>query len=394
VFSQAFINLDGRLFENAQVLGMKPFRRFFDIVLPLMRYAVFSAFVVCFTMIFTDYGIPLSVGGTYTILATQFYKNVIGLLDFSAGAIYGILILLPAAVLYIFDILYFGKKQHTSKTNRINVRTGRFHPIQIAIFSFISIVIAIVIAIVVVAPFIRAWPYDKSMTFVHFQKIMHAGMLSRLIFNSVVMSLCTGIFGALISLIAGYIYVRDQNGLMAGKKLMHGLYMTALAVPGLALGLSYALFFKGTFMYNTLMIMVIVNIIHFIGSPYMMAVSHFKLLNPNLEAICRTLGGNVLNVLVDVIIPNSKKMLLDVFVYFFTNTMVTISAISLLYSAQRMTLSLQITAFNGQGMWESALAVSLIILCINIIAKIWQNLRPDIDKPKEVHTRHDVLVEQ
>lgn len=377
VFSQAFVNLDGRLFENALVLGVRPLRRFFGIVLPLTRYAIFSAFVICFTMIFTDYGIPLSVGGTYPILPIQFYKNVVGLLDFSTGAIYGILILLPSVILYFCDILYFSKKQHTSKANVIAVKSGRFHPLQIAFFTFGCFVIAVVIAIVAVTPFIRSWPYDTSLTFGHFQRIMHAGMLRRLVTNSVLISLGTGLLGTLISLFAGYMYVRDPNGLKTGKKIMHGTYMTSLAIPGLALGLSYALFFRGTFIYNTIAIMIFVNITHFLGSPYMMAVSHFKLLNPNLEAICRTLGGNFLNVLVDVIVPNSKKLILDVFVYFFTNTMVTISAISMLYNSRNMTLSLQITAYNGQGMLESALAISLIILIINVCMKALQTFRLD-----------------
>ena len=377
VFSQAFINLDGRLFENAQVLGVKPFRRFFSIVLPLMRYAVFSAFVVCFTMIFTDYGVPLSVGGTYPILPLQFYKNVIGLLDFSTGAIYGILILLPTVILYFFDIFYFSRKQHTSKTNVIEVRTGRFHPAQVVFFAAGCMIISVVVAIVIITPFIRAWPYDTSLTLAHFERFAKAGALRRLIANSVIISLATGLFGSVVSLFAGYMYVRDPNGLKPGKQLMHGLYMTALAIPGLALGLSYALFFRRTFFYNTIALMVIVNVIHFLGSPYMMAVSHFKMLNPNLEAICRTLGGNYFHVFIDVIIPNSKKMLLDIFVYFFTNTMVTISAISMLYSSRSMTLSLQITAYNGQGMLESALAVSLIILLINVCMKALQSFKLD-----------------
>ena len=67
-------------------------------------------------------------------------------------------------------------------------------------------------------------------------------------------------------------------------------------------------------------------------------------------------------------------MLRDVFVYFFTNTMITISAVSLLYHTKTMTLALQITAYNDQGMWESAVAVSLVILLINIVAKLAQVL--------------------
>ena len=377
VFSQSFINLDGRLFENAQVLGVKPFRRFFGIVLPMMRYTIFSAFVVCFTMIFTDYGIPLSVGGTYPILPLQFYKNVIGLLDFPKGAIYSVLILLPAVLLYLVDVFYFSKKQTASSHNIRKVDSGRFHPLQVVFFVFLTAIILIVMLVIVVAPFVKAWPYDATFTLQHFRRIIQVDALGKLIVNSIVIALCTGIAGTLVTLFAGYMYTRDPYGLKFSKKLMHGLYMIALAVPGLALGLSFALFFKGSFIYNTLGIMIIVNIIHFLGSPYMMTISHFKLLNPNLEAICRTLGGNFWNVMMDVIIPNSKKMLTDVFVYFFTNTMVTISAISLLYSADHMTLALQITAYNDQGNWESAVAISLVILVVNIVAKALQSFRRD-----------------
>ena len=109
VLSQALINLDGRLFETAAMLGVRPLRRFFDITLPIMKYALFSAFAVCFTMIFTDYGIPLSVGGTYSIIPLLFYKNVIGMLDFAKGAIYSTMILIPAVIVYLLDILYFSK---------------------------------------------------------------------------------------------------------------------------------------------------------------------------------------------------------------------------------------------------------------------------------------------
>ena len=91
--------------------------------------------------------------------------------------------------------------------------------------------------------------------------------------------------------------------------------------------------------------------------------------------MCYTLGGSSLRVLLDVIIPNSRRMLLDVFVYFFTNTMVTISAVSLLYNARLTTLALQITAYSDQGMWESAVAISLVILLINTAMKAWQSFR-------------------
>ena len=129
-----------------------------------MKYSVFSAFAVVFTMVFTDYGIPLSVGGTYSILPLLFYKNVIGMLDFSKGTIYSTIILVPAAVVYLLDICYFSKKQAQSAHNLRPVKSGPFHPIQKLFFGVISLIIAIPIVIIIAAPFIEGWPYDLTFT--------------------------------------------------------------------------------------------------------------------------------------------------------------------------------------------------------------------------------------
>jgi iron(III) transport system permease protein len=375
VLSQGFANLDGRLYENAIILGVRPLRRMVEIVFPVMKYAVFSAYSVCFTMIFTDYGIPLSVGGTYAILPILFYKNVVGMLNFSRGAVYSAMILVPAIIVYLLDIFYFSKRQVSSRHNIIPVNSGPFHILQKVAFGFMTLCIVTPIVLIIIAPFVQAWPYDLTLTVSHFARIIRVGRLGQLVTNSVTIALLTGLFGTILAFVAGYMYIRNQDGFFAAKRFTHGLYMISLAIPGLALGLGFALFFRGTPIYGTMAIMITVNVMHFFGSPYMMVLSHFKLLNPNLESICYTLGGNRLHVLKDVILPNSYKMLLDVFVYFFTNTMITISAVSLLYSHKTMTLALQITAYNDQGTWESAVAISLVILGINMGMRLLQNLR-------------------
>lgn len=374
VFSQAFISLDGRMFDNTKVLGVRPTRRFFDITLPMTKYAIFSAFTVCFTMIFTDYGVPLSVGGTYPILPILFYKNVVGLLNFSSGAIYSVMLLIPAVIVYVLEVFWFGKKQASTKRTTL-LDTGRYAPVQRAIFIFITAAIAMCIVVITAVPFVKNWPYDLSLTTQYFALITKNGKLLKLLRNSLLIAFGTGLAGTVLTFAAGYLYVRDKNNNHRFKKLVHGLYTATLAIPGLALGLAFALFFKGTFLYNTLAILIVVNVMHFFGSPYMMTISHFKLMDPNLEDICRSLGASALRTLVDVIIPSSKKLLTDVFVYFFTNTMITISAVSMLYNSRTMTMAVQITAYSDQGSWESAVSVSLVILVINVAMKLWQSRR-------------------
>ena len=377
LMSQAFANIDARYLEAAQTLGASRFSQFKDIELPIMKYAVFSSFMVSFTMIFTDYGISVSVGGNFATLPLLFYKKVIGLLDFSRGAIFGIFILVPAMGIYLLDVLYFNKKRASSAQNIRPVPVSRMNILQKTGMVAITLMIVIPLIVVCIAPFIKGWPYEPTLTFDHFSRILKSGKLGQLIWNSVIISFLSGLFGMALAFISGYIHVRAKGGFGPLKKAIHGLYMVSLAVPGLALGLAYALFFKGTPLYNTAAILVIVNIVHFFGSPYMMFVSHFKLLNPNLEDTCRSLGGKWYHIIRDVILPNSRRVVLDTFVYVFTNSMITISAVSMLFSSKTMLLSLQITTFNDQSAMESAIAVSLVIFVINAIAKLLQSIRTD-----------------
>lgn len=380
VFSQAFITLDVRLYENARILGVKPARRFYDILLPMTRYAVFSAFTVCFTMIFTDYGVPLSVGGSYPILPILFYKNVVGLLDFSSGAIYSVFMLIPAVIVFVLDVMVFSKRQASTKSTTL-LDTGKFLTLQKLFFVFLTLVIVVCLSVILFMPFVSNWPYSLTPTLKHFKLINNNGKLIKLLGNSLLISFGTAAFGTLLSFSKGYLYVRDQNNNTLLKKVAHGLYTATLAIPGLALGLGFVMFFKGSFLYGTIALLIVVNIIHFFGSPYMMTISHFKLLDPNFESVCRSLGASYLRMLADVIIPCSKKLLTDVFVYFFTNTMITISAVSMLYNSRTMTLAVQITAFSDQGSWESAVSVSLVILLVNVMMKIVQEKflsKPDI----------------
>jgi len=374
LLSQAFANIDNRYLEAAKTIGASSFRQFTNIVLPISKYAVFSAFTVCFTVILTDYGIPVTVGGRFTTLSVLFYRQVIGLADFPRGAIFSTFILVPAITIFLLDIFYFNKKQLSSGQNKRSVPRSCMNPTQT--LGFLSVILIIVIPLIVVclAPFVKGWPYEPSFTTDHFTRIFRTGRITQLMWSSVSIALVSGVLGTILSFISGYIYVRIKSGWGLFKKITHGLFMITLAIPGLAMGLGFALFFRGTLIYNTAVILVIVNIMHFVGSPYMMAVNHFKLLNPNLEDICRSLGGKWYHNIIDVILPNSKRVLLDSFVYLFTNSMITISAVSMLVSARTGLMSLRITTYNNQGDWESAIAVSLLIFAINVVVKLWQTM--------------------
>ncbi|MBR3960929.1 MAG: ABC transporter permease subunit, partial [Clostridia bacterium] len=60
---------DGSPYEAAQVLGVPKWRQFTGITLPYLRKPLISVVFAVFSLIITDYGVPLMVGGKYTTIA-------------------------------------------------------------------------------------------------------------------------------------------------------------------------------------------------------------------------------------------------------------------------------------------------------------------------------------
>ena len=53
----------------------------------------------------TDYGVPLMVGGKTTTLPVLMYQEVIGLLNYDTGVAIGFVLLIPAIVAFLIDVL-------------------------------------------------------------------------------------------------------------------------------------------------------------------------------------------------------------------------------------------------------------------------------------------------
>ncbi len=65
---------DGSPYEAASVLGIPRSNQFFSITFPYLRKPLISVIFAVFTMIFTDYGVPLMIGGRYVTLPVLIRK--------------------------------------------------------------------------------------------------------------------------------------------------------------------------------------------------------------------------------------------------------------------------------------------------------------------------------
>ena len=365
MLDDGFNYIDNTMYDTAKVLGMNNWQTFKKVTMCYMRKPLLSSIFAVFTLIFTDYGVPLAVGGKYITLPVFLYKEVIGLLDFSKGTMIGLFLLIPAFVSFIFD--NFTKDySYGNFEKKYFIEKNKIRDIVFTVFVYLVIIfIFMIIGSFIYYAFIDNYVLNRVFSLRHFTYVLDNN-LGMYIFNSVFIALLVSIFGTIIAYVSAYYTARIKTKI---SKVAHVLTIISLAIPGIVLGLSYTISYHNSFIYNTYIILVLVNIIHFIASPYLMAYNALEKVNPNYEVVAKTCNISNLRIIIDVIVPCTKSTIREMFSYFFVNSMITISAVAFLFNTSTMPLSLLINTYEDNLMLGEAAIISLIILIFNVIVK-------------------------
>lgn len=365
MLDDGFNYIDETLYDSARVLGLNKWQTFKKVTLCYLKKPILSTIFAVFTLIFTDYGVPLSVGGKFLTLPVFLYKEVIGLLDFSKGTMIGLFLLVPAVISFLFDTL---SKNYASgdfsKKKKISEKKPRDTICTIFVYLILICIFAIIGSFVYYA-FIDNFILNKTPSLKHFEYIINNN-IGKYIFNSLIIALSVSIIGTIIAYLTAYVTARIKG--ITGH-IIHIITISSLAIPGIVLGLSFLISFKETPIYNTYLILILVNIIHFIASPYLMAYNALEKTNQNYEIVAKTCHISTFAIIKDVIIPCTKNTIYEMFAYFFVNSMITISAITFLFNTSTMPLSLLINNYQDNLMLSEAAIISLIILFFNCLVK-------------------------
>ncbi len=365
MLDDGFNYIDNSMYDTAKVLGLNKWQTFKKVTMCYLKKPLLSTVFAVFTLIFTDYGVPLAVGGKFLTLPVFLYKEVIGLLDFSKGTMIGLFLLIPAFVSFLFDNF---TKDYTSSTVSKEYKVTQNKKRDIILTAFVYLVLGFIMVLLgsfVYYAFINNYTLDKSFSLTHFNYVFANG-IGNYIFNSLLISILVAIIGTIISYSTAYVTARIKG---KGSKIVHIFAILSLAIPGIVLGLSYTIGFKNSFIYNTFAILVLVNIIHFFASPYLMAYNALQKVNINFEAVAKTCNISLFKLVKDIIIPCTKKTIREMLSYFFVNSMITISAVTFLFNVDTMPLALLINNYEGTMMLGEAAIVSLVILFFNLIMK-------------------------
>ncbi len=354
-------------YAAAKVLGIPERKQFTALTLPFLKKPLISVFFATFTLIVTDYGVPLSVGGQFKTLPVVLYEEAVGQLNYSVGSIIGLVLMVPAVIAFLIDLLNKDTSKGSSVAQSFNIENNKSRDtIAYVICSLVTLFTLMIFVSFGVQAFATRYPSNMAFTFDNFTKTFAKGGLTYLL-NSLIIALLTSIIGVTASFVLAYATARIKTSF---SKAIHLLTIISLAIPGLVLGLSYVIVFKSTFFYGTIIILIMVNTIHFIASPYLMMYNALGKVHDNLEEVGSIMKIPRGKIIANVIIPQCKYTLIEMFSYFFVNSMMTISAVSFLANMDNKPLSLLINQFEDYGMMECAAVVAIMIFAVNFTLKI------------------------
>ncbi|HEH6679817.1 putative 2-aminoethylphosphonate ABC transporter permease subunit [Clostridioides difficile] len=387
-FPQAFLILsvalsmaDYRLYEAADSLGASEFKKFFKITIPGIKYSLVSSFFVSFILAFTDFGAAKIVGGNYNVLATDIYKQVVGQFNIPMGATVSMVMLIPVLIAFTVDKIA-SKKQGmtiTAKSMPYKIKENKFRDrVFLIACSFITLLIFILIFVSVIGSVIKLWPYDLSFTMEHYTFKGISGNGIKTYLSSLKISILTAIFRTIFVFFSAYM-IEKVDKFPRLRQISYFLSMIPMALPGLALGISYITFFNSAsnplnFLYGSTTIMVIANIVHFYSVCFITSNSSLKMLDREYELVAKSINIPFYKVFFYVTLPMSITSILEVAVYYFVNSMVTVSALIFLYIPQTQTASISILKLEEIGYIGPSAAMAVLVFLTNIIVKLLYEL--------------------
>ncbi len=384
IFPQALVILttalsltDARLYEAAQALRTSHIRTFLTVTLPSVKYGLISAIFVCFILAFTDFGVPKVVGGDFNVLATDIYKQVIGQQNFSMGATISVFLLLPTIFAFVVDRIIQRRKTALVSAKAVPLQPKPNKLLDGIMFGFCSLVvlfILVVLGTIIFASLVNVWPYNFSLSWKHYNFSNVGGGGYNAYWNSIVMALYTAIFGTIIVFIGAYL-VEKGKGMKWLRYANYFLSTIPLALPGLVLGLAYVFFFNNpqnpfNGIYGTLWILIICNIIHFYTVCFLTANTALKQIDPEFESVSASMAVPFYKTFWRVTVPLCIPAILEIGIYYFVNTMVTVSAIIFLYPANIPLAAVAIVNMDDAGDIAPAAAMSTLIVLTSILVRV------------------------
>jgi iron(III) transport system permease protein len=263
------------------------------------------------------------------VLATEIYSQVIGMNNFAAAATMSVVLIVPCLVAYVANVYWVGTRSYVTVTAGARTVLRPTPPLlRWPLFlasGLLALFIAVIYGLIPLGSFVRLWGSDWSLSLTHYT-FRSTAEGAWPIWNSVKLAVTAGLVGTLMALVTAYVVERKRP---PARRLIEGLSLLPAALPGTVIGVGYILAFNVPPLELTGTIWILVTSVVFWKFPVavLAGINALKQIDPAIEEAAVSLGSDSLRTFTRVVLPLLTGPAFSIFVYFFINGMVTVSAV-------------------------------------------------------------------
>ena len=208
--------ISGNLEEMAFSLGSRRLHVFSTVTLPLAVPGLANAFLLLFAASLADFATPLILAGNvFPVLPTEAYLQITGLFDLKGGAILSVLLLVPAAIVYLLQRSWVARGHYVTVTGKAGPQssicnvTPAAQLLLVSSCTAVALLILYLYALLVFASAVAAFGANHAWTFQHYHVIFSEGR--KAIVDTLIIALLGMPLGGLYGVLVGYLVARGRG---------------------------------------------------------------------------------------------------------------------------------------------------------------------------------------
>ena len=376
--------------EASQTLGASRWQTMYRVSLPLMKPGLANAFLVTFIESMADFGNPMVLGGSYSVLSTEIYFAIVGAqTDEGRAASLGLILLCFSIAAFLLQRRWLGKKSYATVTGKadngqhvgLSPKFARFITSVVVVWTTFTIVIY---GMVLSGGFVKQWGRDNSFTLKHYINAFGidigadgwhwTGTAWSSFFTSMTIAGIAAPLTATLGMMTAWLLVRQKFAL---KSVFEFGTMMCFAVPGTVIGVSYILAYNvpPIELTGTGLILILCFVFRNMPTGLRGGIAAMSQLDKSLDEASTMLRANSFTTARRIIFPLLKPAITTALVYSFVRSITSISAVIFLVSAKYDMATSYIIGLVENGQYGTAIAYSsmLIVVMLSCVIGV-QNL--------------------
>lgn len=377
--------LDPALDEAATNLGASRWRTFRTVTFPLLLPGLASGFLLLFVEALADLGNPIVLGGNFQVLASRLYLAIIGQYDVLAGAVLGILLLIPSLIVYFVHRYYAERASVISVTGKPSGRAVELtHRPMALLLTLVALAISLLVLLmygtILFGASTNLVGVDNTLTLKNFEFVLFGYGLEAVSDTVLLAGIATPLAG-LLGVVIAFLVIR---GRFIGRGALDFGTMLGVAVPGTVFGIGYLLAFNtpvevggisifpkltgGAGLLGGAVAIVLVFIVRAAPGGLRSGAAALQQIDPTIEEASVSLGADQATTFRRVVLPLIRPAFLTGLIYSFARSMTAISAIIFLVTPQTRIMTQQILNETNAARFGNAFAYCVILIVIVCVA--------------------------